>query len=85
MEVLNIIIRILKDVLVSMSVFLVFIKILGYKKFDGKAIIIILIVSLICAIADQLTKFIPNIVRIIAMYSILGITISRFIKKNVLY
>ena len=31
MEVLNIIIRILKDVLVSMSVFLVFIKILGYK------------------------------------------------------
>ena len=47
MEVLNIIIRILKDVLVSMSVFLVFIKILGYKKFDGKAIIIILIVSLV--------------------------------------
>ena len=43
MEVLNIIIRILKDVLVSMSVFLVFIKILGYKKFDGKAIILSLI------------------------------------------
>lgn len=36
MEVLNIIIRILKDVLVSMSVFLVFIKILGYKKFLEK-------------------------------------------------
>ena len=85
MEVLNITTRVLKDILVSMSVFLVLIKLLGYKKFDGKSIIIIGMVSIFCAVGDQLTKFIPNIVRIIAIYSILGIIISRFIKKNVLY